>query len=204
MGLVKGKPTTPTGKPKRANCEELKASLDDPDAAIRRHSAQELLRCPGAVRLLATRLNRENDVAVREAILVSMAQIDDSEVVSELVECLRSEDAALCNEAIETLKHLTTDVSPALKSLLSDLDPDLRIFAVNILESRCDPNVEQMLIGVIEQDINVNVCATAIDLLCELGTEAALDPILRLKKRFPSEAYLQFAADLALKRIRGI
>jgi HEAT repeat protein len=91
-----------------------------------------------------------------------------------------------------------------LKSLLSDLDPDLRIFAVNILESRCDPNVEQMLIGVIEQDINVNVCATAIDLLCELGTEAALDPILRLKKRFPSEAYLQFAADLALKRIRGI
>jgi hypothetical protein len=61
-----------------------------------------------------------------------------------------------------------------------------------------------MLIGVIERDTNVNVCATAVDLLCEVGTEAALEPILRLKVRFASEAYIQFAADLALKRIRGV
>jgi HEAT repeat protein len=204
MGLVKGKPTTSTGKPERANCEELKASLDNPDASIRRHSAQKVLHCPDAVKALATRLKREKDVAVREAILASMGQINNSEVVEELVECLRSDDAALCNEAIETLKLLTTDVSSALKSLLADPDPDLRIFAVNIIESRCDPDVERMLIGVIERDINVNVCATAVDLLCEVGTEAAFDPILQLKGRFASEAYIQFAADLALKRIREI
>jgi len=204
MGLVKGSPITSTGKPEHANCEDLKAGLDAPDAAIRRHSAQEMLHCPDAVNMLASRLKREKDVAVREAILASMGQINNSEVVNQLVECLRSDDAALCNEAIETLKQLTTDVSSALKSILADPDPDLRIFAVNILESRCDPDVERTLIGVVERDTNVNVCATAVDLLCEVGTEAALDPILRLKVRFASEAYIQFAADLALKRIRGV
>jgi tRNA A37 threonylcarbamoyladenosine synthetase subunit TsaC/SUA5/YrdC len=50
----------------------------------------------------------------------------------------------------------------------------------------------------------VNVCATAVDLLCEVGTEAAIDPLVRLKARFASEPYIQFAADLALKRIREV
>ena len=203
MGFVKGKRVPSPRKPKEVGCEALKASLDDPDAAVRRHSAQAILHCPDAVSTLTSRLKRERDVAVREAILDSLCKVDDSDVVNGLVDCLGSDDAALRNEAIEALKQLTTDVSPALRSLLAGSDPDLRIFAVNILESRCDPGVERMLIEVIEQDLNVNVCATAIDLLCEVGTEAALDSILRLKDRFAAEAYLQFAANLALKRIRG-
>jgi len=40
-----------------------------------------------------------------------------------------------------------------------------------------------------------------VDLLCEVGTEAAIDSLVRLKARFAAEAYIQFAADLALKRI---
>jgi hypothetical protein len=64
--------------------------------------------------------------------------------------------------------------------------------------------VEQWLIEVIERDTHVNVCATAVDLLCEVGTEAAIDPLLHLKARFAHEAYIQFAADLALKRVREI
>jgi hypothetical protein len=50
----------------------------------------------------------------------------------------------------------------------------------------------------------VNVCATALDLLCEVGTEAALEPLTILKERFHQDAYIQFAAELALKRIREI
>jgi hypothetical protein len=88
--------------------------------------------------------------------------------------------------------------------LLSDPDPDVRIFVVNILNSEHYPDVEQWLIEVIERDAHVNVCATAVDLLCEVGTEASIDPLLHLKARFAHEAYIQFAANLALKRIRGI
>jgi tRNA A37 threonylcarbamoyladenosine synthetase subunit TsaC/SUA5/YrdC len=50
----------------------------------------------------------------------------------------------------------------------------------------------------------VNVCATAVDLLCEVGAKASMDPLFRLKTRFAHEPYIQFAADLALKRIREI
>jgi len=41
-----------------------------------------------------------------------------------------------------------------------------------------------------------------VDLLCGAATEASVDALVRLKARFASEAYIQFAADLALKRIR--
>jgi len=47
----------------------------------------------------------------------------------------------------------------------------------------------------------VNVCATAVDLLGEVGSRDALEPLLRLKARFAKEPYIQFAADLAIKRI---
>jgi len=141
---------------------------------------------------------------VREAILNSLLQLHDPSIGAGLAECLRSEDAALRNDVIEAFKQLGAEVEPILRSLLSDPDPDVRIFVVNILNSERHPDVEQWLIEVIEHDAHVNVCATAVDLLCEVGTEAAINPLLHLKARFVHDAYIQFAADLALKRIRGI
>jgi hypothetical protein len=97
-----------------------------------------------------------------------------------------------------------SEIDPVLKSLLADPDPDVRIFVVNILDSQRHPDVESWLNKVIEQDSHVNVCATAVDILCEVATEAAVEPLLLLKARFGGEPYIQFAADLALKRIRGV
>jgi hypothetical protein len=95
-------------------------------------------------------------------------------------------------------------VSATLRSLLADPNPDVRIFAVNILDSRRQPNVESWLIEVIEKDAHLNVCATAVDLLCEVGTESAMEPLLKLKARFASSPFIQFSADRAIKRIRGV
>jgi hypothetical protein len=47
----------------------------------------------------------------------------------------------------------------------------------------------------------VNVCATAVDLLGEVGSAASREPLLHLKARFGEEPYIQFAANLALKRL---
>ncbi|MEE2748809.1 MAG: HEAT repeat domain-containing protein, partial [Pseudomonadota bacterium] len=77
------------------------------------------------------------------------------------------------------------------------------IFAVNILESLCHPDVEQWLIDVIRDDEHINVCATAVDLLGEVGSEKSEPALLALKERFTDEPYIQFAADLAIKRITG-
>jgi HEAT repeat protein len=207
MGLVKGKTTGPAEKaePKeRRSCEELAIALEDADAAVRRHAAREIASCMDAAKALVNRLKREQDTAVREAILNALVGLNDAAVPRGLADCLRSEDAALRNEVIEAFKQMGEEVAPILHSLLADPDPDLRTFVVNILNSERHPDVESWLIEVIERDAHVNVCATAVDLLCEVGTEAAIDPLLRLKARFASEAYIQFAADLALKRIREI
>jgi HEAT repeat protein len=184
--------------------DELRAALEDADATVRRHAARDLLHCQDAAAALMSRLKHEQDTAVREAILTTLLRVNDPSVAAGLAECLRIEDAALRNEAIETMKRLGSDAAPLLRSLLADPDPDVRIFAVNILNSERYPEVESWLIEVIERDPHVNVCATAVDVLCEVGTEAAIDPLLRLQARFASEAYIQFAAGLALKRIREI
>jgi len=72
---------------------------------------------------------------------------------------------------------------------LADPDPDVRIFAVNILESLRHAEVENWLIQVLSEDTHVNVCATAIDLCSEVGTAAAI-PALELVKRRFRRAYL--------------
>jgi len=204
MGLVKRKSVrhAEREKPKpERDRDALLTALESSDAAGRRQAAREIVRCPDAASLLVSHLEREEDVAVREVIFAALVRLNNPSALSGLVDCLHSEDAALRNEAIETFKQMGREVDPTLKSLLADPDPDLRIFAVNILSSSQHPDLESWLVKVIEQDSHVNVCATAVDLLCEVGTEAAIDSLVRLKARFAAEAYIQFAADLALKRI---
>jgi len=147
-------------------------------------------------------LTHEKDVSVREIILTSVTRIGDEIAVSGLVECLRSDEAELRNEAIEAMKQLPDAVAPIMLGLLMDEDSDVRIFAVNILESLRHPQVEAWLLQVIDVDDHVNVCGTAVDLLGEVGSAAALSALQRLKARFAEVPYIQFAADLAIKRIQ--
>jgi len=207
MGFVKQKviQLAERGSPKpERDCGELVAALEDADASVRRQAAREIAPCHHAAAALVSRLKREENPAVREVLLSALIRLNDPLVVSGLADCLRSEDVALRNGVIEAIKQMGSEVEPLLQSLLADPDPDVRIFAVNILDSERHPNVEKWLIQAIECDPHVNVCAAALDLLSEAGTEAAVDPLIRLKARFASEAYIQFAANLALKRIRGI
>jgi HEAT repeat protein len=146
-------------------------------------------------------LQRELDSSVREIILTTLTQLGDEQAVAGLVNCLHSEDVALRNEAIEAMKLLPDEVAPIMSKLLQDPDPDVRIFAVNVLESLRHENVEEWLKDVIDQDCHVNVCATAVDLLGEVGTSYSSESLENLKARFPDEPYISFAVDLALKRI---
>jgi HEAT repeat protein len=150
---------------------------------------------------LIEHIKQEADVSVREVILTTLIRTGDFTAVLGLVECLRSEDAALRNEAIDALKQMPEEVAPVMRGMLEDDDSDVRIFAVNILESLRHPLVESWLIDVIQTDAHVNVCAAAVDLLGEVGSMAAREALLGLKQRFPDEPYVQFAADLALRRI---
>jgi HEAT repeat protein len=204
MAIIKRSNRPPTEGEHRLHardCKGLAAQLADPRAEARRWAARDLADCPDSSAALVARLQVEADLSVREVILTTLTGLGDEVAVAGLVACMRSEDAALRNEAIEAMKQLPDAVAPIMLGLLANPDSDLRIFAVNILESLRHPAVEAWLSGVIERDPHVNVCATAVDLLVEVGSRAVLAPLQRLKARFPGEPYIQFAADLAIKRI---
>jgi HEAT repeat protein len=204
MALIKMQITEATPQEERKQTRELPvllAGLENDNPTARRWSARDLVNCQDCSAALVDRLKREQDVSVREVILTTLTRLGDSTAVAGLVDCLRSEDPAVRNEAIEAMKQLPDEMASTMEGLLLDPDPDVRIFSVNVLESLRHPNVERWLIEVIETDAHVNVCATAVDLLSEVGSQAALDPLARLKARFADEPYIQFAADLALRRI---
>ncbi|HLA36604.1 MAG TPA: HEAT repeat domain-containing protein [Rhodocyclaceae bacterium] len=204
MAFVKKKTSEAVNEDERKrgrDCESLLAELESPRAIERRWAARDLTDFPQATAALVARLRREDDASVREIIFSTLTVLGDDIAVAGLVDCLKSEDASLRNEAIEAMKQLPDEVAPIMHGLLADTNPDVRIFAVNILESLRHPHVEAWLLEVIEHDTHVNVCATAVDLLVEVGSGAAQQPLLELKQRFPAEPYIQFAVDLALKRI---
>jgi len=175
--------------------------LRDTEPSVRRRCAKELAAYPESVHALAASLDIERVQNVREMVMTSLALIGSQEAVAVLLPCLRSDDAFLRNEAIEVLKQLPEALAPMMETLLKDQDPDVRIFAVNVLESLRHPSVVQWLMNVIENDPHVNVVATALDLLSEVGDEKCIEALLRAQERFSNEPYLQFAVRTALDRI---
>lgn len=207
MTLKKGKPTPPIDVPgerqQTRDLDGLVRSLQADDPLTRRWAARDLTTHPEAAAALVTQLRREPDHSVRQVILTTLTSIGNDTAVQGLIDCLYLEDAMLRNAAIEVLKELPDQVAPFMGRLLRDPDPDVRIFAVDVLESLRHPRVEDWLIEVISQDPHVNVCATAVDLLGEVASDRAKAALASLKQRFAEEPYIQFAADLALKRIEA-
>lgn len=175
--------------------------LGGADAAVRRTAARELASYPEAVSELLAQLADEGEATVREAILTSLSRIGGEGVVEGVLDYLRSDDAALRNDVIELLKTQPDSVAAHMQGLLTDADPDVRIFAVNVLESLRHEKVVDWLLDVIERDPHVNVCATAVDLLAEVGDERAAEPLRRLRRRLGDDPFIAFAVDAALQKV---
>lgn len=171
--------------------------------AERRDAARQLALLPGSSPMLVEQLEEEHEPLVREALMLALARQGDDCAVRALLDCLRSEDAALRSDAIELLKTAGNQHPELIREALSDLDADVRILALGILESLRHPDVEQWLIEVIEHDTHANVCACAIDLLYEVGTPRAIPALEECRERFAHEDYLIFAVELALGRLQG-
>lgn len=169
----------------------------------RRQAAIKLAQFADTGPYLLKALAIEEVRAVREAILSTLIKIGDADCVSALSDYLRSDEVSLRNEVFEALKARAELSIPVTQSLLKDEDPDVRIYAVNLLEEMQDPAVEQMLLDVLAEETHVNVCATAVNLLGEIGTPACVPALQQLKSRFVDEPYICFAADLTLGRLHA-
>ena len=177
--------------------------LASSDPEIRTWAARDLAEFKDSAKPLSRQLENETNPNVREAILTSLAVVGGDEAVQALIRCLRSDDAALRNGAIEAMENLPDSVAPVMSKLLTDPDSDVRIFAIDILESLRHPDVEKWLINVLQTENHVNVCAGAINLLGEIGSDRALDALEKVKDKFSDVNYIEFAVDVAVKRIKG-
>lgn len=205
MGLVKAERTKPdtTAAEVPPDLPELLRRLDGEDAVMRRGAARSLATRPEAAGALCDRLERESDPAVREVILLGLIALASPAVADRLIADLRTEDVGLRSGVIEALQAMPKAVAPNIETLLADADSDIRIFAVNILSKAPLPSASGWLIGVIEHDARVNVCAAAVDALAEIGGPEAVAPLRALAARFPGEPFLAFAIETALRRIGG-
>jgi HEAT repeat protein len=181
----------------------LTAQLQDDDAAVRRWAARDLARHDEAAVTLAARLSKEPAPEVREAIFDSLLALGSDEAVDELLVLLRSEDAALRNGAVMVLQQLPDPVGRRMGGLLADPDPDVRIMALDIVQSLPHPDAPRWLADVVQHDGVVNVVGVALDRLAEVGTPDLLPILVEAKQRFADEPYIQFAVDIVVRRIEG-
>ncbi len=177
----------------------LVKQLQEGDRVQRRWAARDLAQYgERAIDPLCSRLEKETDPAVQEAILASLMDIKQPPIGERLIPLLRSEDAGLRNRVIEALQTMPEMVQKHLDELLGDPDPDVRIFAINIIQWVKHPDVPKWLLKIIREDSHINVVGTALDALTDIATEDMREDILRVKERF-DDPYIHFVVDEILK-----
>jgi HEAT repeat protein len=186
----------------RDSRELLLERLVDGDADDRRRAARALSREPNTQSILFDRLECEPEPHVRDALFTSLVDIGGTDVAGLVGKMIRSPDAALRGGAVEALKNLGDDAVPVLDELLGDPDADVRLLAIEVTRVWTKALAFPRLRRIIENDQHVNVCAAAVDVATEVGTEELLAPLTALHVRFSDEPFLTFAIDIARDRIR--
>ncbi len=205
MALVKSSRdgASPPPQAETPDLATLLADLAAEQSAVRRAAVRALADYPEAALDLCDRLGAEASPSVRAVLFSTLIRLKSPDVAARLTELLRSQDVPLRNAAIEALQEMPDAVAPHFEQLLADEDSDVRIFTVNILAALRHPRASEWLIDVMRSDPHINVCAAAVDGLTEVGGLEALPDLEDLRDRFAGNAFMEFAIDTAMRRVRG-
>lgn len=178
------------------NLLERLGSRDTSEVREAAFRAGELRRVE-AVPALAALLEDEN-IGVQEAAEVALRKIGGAEAVDALAPLLRSERAPVRNLAMDILRQIGGQHPETLVALTRDPDPDVRIFATDILGSSGSVLTVEPLVRALLHDPEVNVRYQAAVSLGELGRVEAAPALGRAMK---DEEWVQYAAVEALAKI---
>ena len=179
----------------------LLAALESAEAATRRRAAQDLGHHPEAVAALAAALAAEADRTVLDALVGALGRIATPDAMAALRAHLRSEDAWLRNAVVLALQDIGPAAAVALRPMLQDPDTDLRIAALVALGGvRCQ-EAEGWIAALLESEADINVCASAIETLGQIGGPASVPALERAAARFADEPFLAFAAKAVRDRL---
>ena len=158
---------------------------------------------PGSARILGEALRRESNPRVREAMFTGLARIATAESVEQILPFLRSDEAHLRTGALDALRTMKGAVSPYLRRLLEDDDADVRLLACELVRNVPDGEAARLLCGLLEAEREPNVCASAVEVLTEIGGSEALPVLARCEERFSATPFLVFSIKVAADRIRS-
>lgn len=199
MPLIKrGPPASPPPPPPGAG--QAQDLLISGTVTERWSAARALGQDAGAVSLLAAALRREEAPEVREAIFTSLVLIRSADAARALALVIRSDDAQLRTGALDALNAMRDLAQPLLPELLSDLDPDVRLLACELVRPLEPQAGTELLCTLLETEQQANVCGAAVDVLSEIGLSSATAVLQRCAARFGSDPYLAFAIGDAIVR----
>lgn len=180
--------------------EQILALLEESDPERIREGAQLAgeHRLPAAIPGLVRNITSSN-IGVQEAVDRALRKIGGPEVVHAVIPLLRSDEAPARNLAMDLLRELGGTSLTSLAELLHDNDPDVRIFASDILGSSGSAVAVPYLCHSLLNDPEVNVRYQAA---VSLGQLAFPESAACLNSALEDEEWVQFSAIEALTKVR--
>jgi HEAT repeat protein len=145
----------------------------------------------------------ERNARIREAMFTSLTRIATTASVEALIPLLRSDDSALRAGALDSLRAMNAVVEPYVAQLICDPDADVRLIACELARGLPGEHASGLLCNLIDTEREPNVCASAIEVLAEIGGVDALPSLARCEARFSEIPFLAFSIKIAADRIRS-
>ncbi len=182
------------------DCAKVLEDLKNDDNEIVREAAFQAgeYACEEAVPLLAELL-KANHLGLQEAADHALRNIGGRSTVLAVIPLLRSDDAPARNLSMDILREVGAQDFPSLVALVHDDDPDIRIFATDILGSSDSFMAVEPLCDALLKDPEVNVRYQAAVSLGDLENPAAAKC---LNKAMQDDEWVQYAVIEALAKIK--
>ncbi|RFU44505.1 HEAT repeat domain-containing protein [Paraburkholderia sp. DHOC27] len=201
MPLIRKSSTPPIPFPSGES--DVLRALTEGQTEERWHAARAAGDVAGGAKALGAALLFERDARIREAILTSLTRMASPDAVEAVLPLMRAESAALRTGAMDALRAMKQAAWPYLPQLLADSDADVRLLACEITRTLPGEEATTLLCSLIERESEVNVCASAIEVLAEVGTPEALPALERCAERFQGQRFLEFSIKVTGHRIRS-
>ncbi|WP_432737553.1 HEAT repeat domain-containing protein [Maridesulfovibrio sp. FT414] len=182
------------------DCSKVLQDLKSDDNEIIREAAFQAgeMGCAEAVPMLAELL-KSNHLGLQEAADHALRSIGGKGAVQAVVPLLRSDEAPVRNLSMDILREVGAQDFPSLVELVHDNDPDIRIFATDILGSTDSFMAVDPLCDALLKDPEVNVRYQAAVSLGDLANPAAARC---LNKAMLDDEWVQYAVIEALAKIK--
>lgn len=202
MALVKRPQRTPDRSTERPSqtAAQLLNTLSEGSSDERRDAARELAEQVGSAAALAGQFAKEPDRATRQLIGTALVGHADAVANAQLAQLLKVQDAALRNDARDVLLMMPGG-EKAVEPLFQDVDPHVRIFALEVLAVRLGERAGDELVKLMAREPDLNVCASIVEYLAQVGARRHLTALDELVKRAAGDAFVGFSVDEARARI---